>query len=292
MASSAALHRRAVLLLAAGCLACATAPRSGDTVHIAEESAIIVWDAASKTQHFFRRASFDTQAKDFGFLVPTPSAPELKEAKDGDAAFVLLDQLTTPPQIQEATKSLGRAPAPAAAPAVVVLERKLVAGFDAAVLKASNARALDGWLKHNGYHTSPELMEWFKPYVAKNWIITAFKIAGDGGRPSRLETSALRMSFQADAPFFPYREPESKPAGGQRLLKVYFIGDFRPEGKLGGGAWPGRVTYSEPLPAEVRIRLLKLLGLPESKAGTRLTRLEDRSSPRPGKDDVFFSAAR
>ena len=282
--------RFTVLLLAAGCLACATAPRSGDTVHIAEESAIIVWDAASKTQHFFRRASFDTQAKDFGFLVPTPSVPELKEAKDGDAAFVLLDQLTTPPQIQEATKSLGRAPAPAAAPAVVVLERKRVAGFDAAVLKASNARALDGWLKHNGYHSSPKLMEWFKPYVAKNWIITAFKIAGDGGR---LETSALRMSFQTDVPFFPYREPESKSVGGPRLLKVYFIGDFRPEGKIGsGGAWPGRTTYSEPLSADMRNRVLKLLGLPESKGATRLTRLEDRSSPRPGKDDVYFLAAR
>src|SRR5437016_3719837 len=77
-------------LLAAACLsfrapavrACAPAPPPGVRVEIADESAIIVWDAAAKTQHFIRRASFATAAHDFGFLVPTPAQPTLAEASD------------------------------------------------------------------------------------------------------------------------------------------------------------------------------------------------------------------
>ena len=36
---------------------CAVAPHAGESVQIADESAIIIWDAASKTQHFIRRAT-------------------------------------------------------------------------------------------------------------------------------------------------------------------------------------------------------------------------------------------
>src|SRR6188472_4198719 len=75
--------------------ACAPAMRAGDTVRVAEESALIFWDAASKTQHFIRRAQFDTKAQDFGFLVPTPSRPALSEVDD--AIFGHLLELTKPP---------------------------------------------------------------------------------------------------------------------------------------------------------------------------------------------------
>jgi hypothetical protein len=283
-------ERRIVLLLAAACLACAPAPRSGEEVHIAEESALIVWDAASKTQHFIRRASFETRAKDFGFLVPTPSVPKLGEAED--AAFEFLDDLTSPPVPKPAAMVKSEAPKsePPRAPQVVVLAREKVAGLDAAVLKANDAGALDAWLKSNGYHSSPELQDWFKPYIEKNWIITAFKIASSGPAGARLETSAVRMSFQAEQPFFPYREPAGAKSSAPRLLNVYFLGDFRPEGRVGaGGAWPGLPVWSGALAPESRERLSKFAKLPDVPA--RLTRFMDHSSPRPGSDDLFFSPA-
>src|SRR5580692_3138180 len=59
--------------------ACAVAPPRNGHVSIADETAIIVWDAATKTEHFIRRASFQTASKDFGFIVPTPSKPMLTE---------------------------------------------------------------------------------------------------------------------------------------------------------------------------------------------------------------------
>ena len=58
--------------------ACALVPPVGESVHIAEESALIIWDASTKTQHFIRRALFDTKAKDFesnqlGLAMVTPA---------------------------------------------------------------------------------------------------------------------------------------------------------------------------------------------------------------------------
>ena len=40
----------------------------GERVNIASESAVIVWDEATKTEHFIRRATFQSTAYDFGFV--------------------------------------------------------------------------------------------------------------------------------------------------------------------------------------------------------------------------------
>lgn len=290
MTISARLERRLVLLLGAASLACAPAPRSGEEVRITEESAIIIWDAATRTQHFIRRASFETKARDFGFLVPTPSVPKLGEADD--AAFSLLEQITEPPRAAPVAAAKSE-PMKAAAPApqVVVVAREKVAGLDAAVLKANDAGALDYWLKTNGYHSSPELTDWYKPYVAKNWIITAFKISADGAGQSRVNASAVRMSFQTEQPFFPYREPSGAKASGSRLLNVYFIGDSRPEGRIGANeSWPGKAIWSGPMAGSDKDGLMKLAGLTKvPAAASRLTRFIDYASPRPGSDDLYFA---
>src|ERR1043166_1405172 len=52
--------------------ACAVVERPDGRVSVAEEHAIILWDAEAKTEHFIRRAQFRTRDADFGFLVPTP----------------------------------------------------------------------------------------------------------------------------------------------------------------------------------------------------------------------------
>lgn len=296
MAYSAALQRRTVLLLSAASLACAPAPRMGEAVDIAEESALIIWDAAAKTQHFIRRATFRTEARDFGFLVPTPSVPALAEADD--EAFSLLERITAPPEPPREAKSEAKMVAKAAAPpaaAVKVIATAKVAGYDAAVLEASDADALDRWLKEHGYHSSPELIDWYKPYIEQKWKITAFKIANDGNRPGRTESSAVRMSFVSDRPFFPYREPKSATAGGApRMLRVYLLAESRFEGRIGSGIeWPGRAVWSKPVRDFDRLRLIELLKLPSDTApgATRLTEFQDGSSPRPGSDDLYFGAA-
>src|SRR6185295_9313390 len=114
---------------------CASAFGIGRRVAIANESAIIIWDDESKTEHFIRRASFTTDAKDFGFLVPTPTQPELGDASD--QAFQRLEQtLSLTRKVFGAKGGGGGGAAPGR---VEVLEERRVAGQDVAVLKANDA---------------------------------------------------------------------------------------------------------------------------------------------------------
>jgi hypothetical protein len=292
--------------------ACAPAPRPGVFVQIAEESAIIVWDAATKTEHFIRRAAFQTTARDFGFLVPTPSKPELAEAADG--AFEQLETAIKPPVVEERhytlepamlctlgilMQSAGRSAAPsiAAAAPVRVLDAQRVAGYDAVVLEADSARALANWLKEHGYDERPALSAWLAPYVAARWKITAFKIAPEA-EAQAVSTAAVRMSFAAERPFFPYREPsdqrENLPASAplpaaSRLLRVFFIGPERVTGSIGEASapWPGKAVYANPID-----KIATPLSLPvAAPKGAWLTAFEDSATPRPGTDDLFFAKA-
>ena len=171
----------------------------------------------------------------------------------------------------------------------MVLERKIVAGLDAAVLEASQAEALQEWLKKHGYPSSAQLADWARPYIAAKWKITAFKIdAGASPRP-------VRMSFATDTPFFPYREPAGDAFGGKRLLRVYLLSDARVEGTIGKDKrFEGETVWSDRIPAESFADLLKLVKLPDSalkQVPLWLTEIEDRSNPRPVADDLVFQRA-
>jgi hypothetical protein len=78
--------------------ACAGVSRSGKAVVNADQNVIIVWDRVAQTEHFIRKAMFKTNAEEIGFLIPTPSRPELEES--GGAAFDFLAKLTAPEIIQ------------------------------------------------------------------------------------------------------------------------------------------------------------------------------------------------
>lgn len=307
-------------LFASPAEACAPAPREGQVVRIVDEEALIAFDAASKTEHFVRRATFRSTGTDFGFLVPTPSVPELGEVDD--AIFDRLAQRLRAEVVVKkvgfdvrlgalllATRSAAVAPT-AQASAVRVLAEDRVAGLDAAVLEADDANALAKWLADHGYASGPTLSRWLAPYVAQKWKVTAFKIgsATSAGASERaradaarqLATKAVRMSFHTDVAFYPYREPEDQreampaafanDARTARSLRVYFIGDERVEGSLGekGGAWPGVTKVAESSDPG----LVASFGLPAFEPSHRwLTAFEDASSPRPGTDEVFFRTA-
>jgi hypothetical protein len=58
-----------------------------------------VWDEKRQIQHFIRRATFDTSSRDIGFLVPTPSTPEL--AKADNYVFSVLEDHIKPKVVYE-----------------------------------------------------------------------------------------------------------------------------------------------------------------------------------------------
>jgi hypothetical protein len=183
--------------------------------------------------------------------------------------------------------------APRGAPAAAglrVLETKRVAGYDAAVLQADDPAALLRWLDVHGYSARPALQEWLKPYVESRWILTAFKVAGADAATGEVATSAVRMSFETDRPFFPYREPADQRSapGPRRLLRIFAVAPARLQGRVGSdGTWTGRLRYAKAR-SDLASRLEGAVpGLPAGAAW--LTAWEDDATPRPGTDDLFFS---
>lgn len=291
------------LLSATAAQACISLGPASTPITVASESAVIVWNPRTHTENFIRQADFVTNARDFGFLVPTPTAPRLAAADPG--VFSLLDG-TAAQKLPSHTrsKSLHVMREPIAA-AISVLSTQTVGGYDATVLKASDTRSLDGWLAARGYAHGKDLRDWLAPYVAQGWAITAFKIhrTAPGRQGARL--APVRMAFHTDAPFYPYREPASARVPGafqpDRLLRVYFIGDKRVTGSLGStGSWPGDVRWSGDWGRDVAVRQVPIAEVakecavdPGQMPGKPwLTVFEDRSSPRPGTADVFFHPAR
>src|SRR5439155_5528545 len=291
------MPRFAIIVLALVALACAPAPHAGDEIAIVEESAVIVWDPAAKTEHFIRRATFrGKEGHDFGFLVPTPTAPTLAEVDD--AVFEKLEVRTRREIVHVTRKKIDWTPlvlmsyysrenaSGAARPPVEVLSTQKVAGYEAVVLSATDAGALQKWLADHGYASTPDLAVWLDAYVKRQWKITAFKI--DAAKPElAARTSAVKMSFVTDRPFFPYREPASQrrltsETYSSRALHIWFLGPERVEGTIGDGTfWPGILLRSDALPEALRngVAHAAQLALPPA---IRMTAFIDQSTIRAG----------
>lgn len=286
----------ALLLMVIACahraFACAPAPRDGERVDVVDESAIIVWDPATKTEHFIRRATFAGNARDFGFLVPTPTVPKLSAVNDSmfDVLYAKTRRAIGEPKTEidwllfdgprdEETTTGARG-------AVEVLQTAKIAGYDAVVLDATDASALHSWLEQHGYATSPDLEEWLAAYVEKRWIITAFKIDKTSDAPA--QTDAVKMSFHTDRPFFPYREPVSqRNSPAHRVLRLFFLGPERVEGTIGSEFWPGIPEWSDTIDADLHEMLVDRIG---EAVPQRLSAFVDIGT-RYGTDELFFSRA-
>ena len=276
--------------------ACAAVTRDGSLVVNADQTVIMIWDRAARSQHFIRQANFKTDAPDVGFIVPSPSRPQLAEA--GNPAFTTLAEITAP-YVRGGGFSIGCS-APTAGPprqsSVRVIEQKRVAGYDTTVLTARSGADLVEWLQNNGYPNSPETAAWAAPYLGGDWHFSAMKVAKQETRKQDINAAALRITFRTTRPIFPYREPDSAAAmrelnAPERLLRIHFIADARYRGAIdGGGAWTGKAVWADDITPH-RDRLLRELKLPASTGPNKwiLTEFEDRWPYAKATGDLYFS---
>jgi len=302
-------------------LGCAPVTRTGQSVGLADETAFIIWDDANDVEHFVRQATFVGTARDFGFLVPTPNRPQLEPASAD--IFQELKRITEPKTEHrtETALSFGCAQgSPSAATestnddrlsGVVVLEQKRVGKLEAAVLafRADKTQKLEdtadellSWLASRGYVVRPDLTDWLAPYIDRNWMITAFKIAGESGSEPppaggsmAVKSAAVRLTFKTDRPFFPYREPaaqrDANSRNTPRSLRVFMAAKERMEGTIGEShPWYASTVWANSIADSQRMDLLGKLDLsPDTAMGKWwITEFEDRSNPRPGTDEVYF----
>ena len=271
-------------------------------VRIAGQEVLILWDSATGTEHFIRRANFQSgqTAKSFGFLVPTPTKPDLAESPD--AVFDNLAGLLAPEEITRydihwsllaallPSRSTRHADEVAGTvPAVRVVSRAHVACYDAVVLEADDPAALTGWLAEHGFDSRPELADWARPYVEAHWMVTAFTYNPDpvADRSGNVATAAVRMTFTTEDPVFPYRVPSDNRNGGS-LLRLYYVGDERATAQLGPSEWTAPTTFARRLGKPLNRALSGALPNAGTLRGAHwLTVFEDATWP-AGKDDLYF----
>jgi hypothetical protein len=184
--------------------------------------------------------------------------------------------------------------------AIQVLDRQRVGGYEATVIKATDAEKLRRWLGEHGYDARPSLKPWLEPYIKAGWIITAFQIAKKDKESDYASTQAVRMSFAAERPFFPYSEPAEESGAGKfqrgRFLRVFLVARQRMQGAFDDhlAPWSGKAVWAGEVGDERRRGLGKYLdeGAVPVPKGAWLTVFDDPASPRPGAADVFFSPSK
>ncbi len=271
-----------IALSTVGANACEAIGADGKPVYVASEQAVIVWDAERKLEHFVRIANFQTDAKNLGFLVPTPSVPDFETAKEDlfDVVGVAAAKRIT---------SIGcKKDDPVAAGAAVKLAH--IGGYAETVLSLSNPLVVAQWLREHSFPFTDATRAWLAPYMKKRWVITAFQMDSQNGT-AKLEP--IRMTFHADQPFYPYREPKQNgDPGDDRTLGVFFLSSNPVTATIAGHAWVGRQEVSDALNSdEVQAIAANLPGV-ELPQGLWLTSFLDSSSPRIGTDDVLFQRER
>lgn len=247
-------------------------------VRFAGQTNIVVWDKLRGMEHFVRDARFETNGASLGFIAPTPGRPSI-EAVD-PAAFDLLLGLGGLSRFGG-----GSGGGAGGGGGVEIVQTKVVAGYEATVLRASNPDDLIQWLSANGYPMPRYASRWVAPYVRRGWYLTAFKVATQAGAGA---TGPVRMTFKTDVPFNPYSVPaENQARGGLRLLYVSATEDA---GTIGGSRpWikpKWTVTMKEDTAQKLEDKLKLAAGVLPKKAF--VSYYDDPSFGRPGFDDIYF----
>lgn len=249
---------------------------------------LIIWDDRNGIEHFVRDAQFSTKSKDLGFIAPTPSRPELGEAR---AVFHILEALA--PRGGRTASGASGGGFGGLGGGVQVIEEKVVGGYQAAVLKSTDGSDLVDWLRANEYPVSSTIKTWFDFYIRKGWYFTAFKVSKKK-EGETVATGPVRLSFKTDRPYNPYLVPSDNIPTQYEFrdrLNLYFIGRGRFAGKVGNEKWAGVEQWSVKLRPEDVTYITEDLTLPHDAIppGSKVTKFVDEMFPRKAVDDIFFT---
>lgn len=272
---------------------CATVDTDPNSLRtgITSEEAIVVFDGATNTEHFIRAAAFsangDSSSADFGFIVPTPTAPTFGEIDP--SIFNALGTAYEAARPEHTSLALGsmlllsKGVSRGLSTEVAVLSESRVAGLDVTVVKASDAAALRAWLTEHHFVVRPQLETWLTHYVERGWVFSAFRYVAD---QPQVTSKAVRISFATPTPVYPYFEPaDALPRLG--ALRVWVLARER-------RSWGESATFDEKPEAIAASSALKvpaaLLALVPGAQAVWVTLFIDHRHRRPATDVVFNAA--
>ena len=195
---------------------------------LSREKVLLIHDAEVGREHFIREVAFERALEPFGFVVPTPTRPEV-ESIETNPFTKLRDRFpfARPRGIPDGYGSgSGRGSGSGAGPSVEVLEVKQVGSFTAFVLTANDAEALASWLADNDLVTTPETDPWLAHYVGAGFFYVAMRYdpPSSGKRSGVVAAETIRISFATPVAYYPYYEPDTQLPKRKRLMELWYIG--------------------------------------------------------------------
>lgn len=198
---------------------------------LAREKVLIVHDAARGRQHFVREVAFRRADQRFGFVVPTPTLPEVATVAKNPFTR-LRERFPFAVQPPGTGSGYGRGAGGGfggSGQGVEVLAVEKVGSFTAFTLAATDVAALAGWLKDNELTSTPETDRWLENYVRMGFYYVAMRYDPPTDARARkhapIAAETVRISFDAPVAYYPYFEPEPEhEARSDRLLEVWYVG--------------------------------------------------------------------
>lgn len=119
--------------------------------------------------------SFRGDAKDFAWIVPSPSKPDV--SKGTQEVFTNLQKLTQTQYDIQPMYGLGASKLEnIGSSGVTVIEEKQVDYYDVAVLAATDRDALSNWLKEKGYNFPESAAYLLQEYINNSWYFVAMRV--------------------------------------------------------------------------------------------------------------------
>ncbi|MCA9638466.1 MAG: DUF2330 domain-containing protein [Myxococcales bacterium] len=269
---------------------------------LAREKVLLIHDAARGRQHFVREVSFRRADQRLGFVVPTPTRPEVAAVQR--TPFTKLRDRLPFAAVGHGSIGVGNAYGSGAggggsSGGVEVLATEKVGSFTAFVLAASDAEGLAKWLRDNELSGTDATTRWLEHYVAMGFYYVALRYdppADAKASDKTIAAETIRISFDTPLPYYPYFEPEvDTPQSGPRLLEVWTITSARviPVARTDDAGWrrplkPGKEYTRRPtIEAALDDELEGLLPAGDLVVQT----FQDQKRSRRGFGDILFASA-
>ena len=165
----------AACLLATGYLRAngfVSSPDTQWTIGAPTQKAIILFDQGR--EDLILQAKYEGLAQDFGWLIPVPGLPEVKQGSMN--CFHDLSQLTQVPLWREEFDESSMFSSGGLANQIKAVEIKTIGGFEVAVLSPENPDSALAWLRAQGFVFPKEKQSLLESYLKNHWYFVAVRV--------------------------------------------------------------------------------------------------------------------
>jgi hypothetical protein len=132
---------------------------------------------------------------------------------------------------------------------VSILDRKLVGIFEMTTITSRDPKALENWLRENGFALSTNAEPIIASYIKDGWVFVATKIRRDDAKPDTSTPHPLSFTFKTDKPVYPLRL--TRLNGNPLSVELYVFCPARAEAPHFKIERCTRPNYPEPPPNDL-----------------------------------------